>query len=377
VTSEAGHNPAVSHSEFGPLLRRARRERGRLQSELAGMLYVSASKISRLESGAMLPRGSDVEQLAGALALPEAERAKLRAAARHDNAVSRELPPIEALRIEDLVDVLEDHVALVRNLRLAGSPRQAADRGEEFSARLREVSGHVQDETAAPTLLRLQASLLAERCKSLMDFVLPAQTATLTAALIAEQRAIAKRLQDERTSILTDLTEESVLYVGGRVDLAHNICTSLLSCEPSLLRGWWLEILRAGAINLGMLRATDGLNAMSRRIDGVLAREDSDPSAYAFLLEGLARGQSAARDSRAFDTLERAWEQLDRSRNTGGYSPLRRVQLTRTSFQAIQRLNVSLDTETQRLGEEAVLIASELGYTRPKRQIEGILADLT
>src|SRR5579885_1183786 len=91
----AASDDAFEQGAFGRLLRQYRENAGLRQERLAERAGMSASAISNLERGVNAPRLETVNLLAGALALPDGQRAELLAAAlRERGAALSPAPPM-------------------------------------------------------------------------------------------------------------------------------------------------------------------------------------------------------------------------------------------------------------------------------------------
>src|ERR1051325_5572235 len=118
-------NPSVRSRQVASLLRRLREEAGLTGAAAAAALGMSASKISRLETGNRGLYVDDVAALLGLYRVPEREREVILAQVKKSNErgwwESQGLPPPSLV---GLLDLGEDHLAVALR-----DPVQAQERG--------------------------------------------------------------------------------------------------------------------------------------------------------------------------------------------------------------------------------------------------------
>lgn len=372
-------SPKVDEAElsrretFGDAVRSLRLARGARQLDLALLLHVDHSWVSRLEGGRHAPQREDVDRLAHALALSTEQYARLLEAYERDVLTRNEVAADLLLGTDESLRLVNEEAQEARRLRLAGRPQEAAALAARSARWVRLLARRAASDRAQTALLTELVRVLVEQCKSHLDYVLPAESWAVVAPQVDEQLRVAEYLQNPRLLQLADMSREGALYLAGRYDEAYVLSRRFLQ-EGALDQAWQTELLRAAAINAGYVGDEDGVRAIARVTDQLLGTaEHLGESEAAFLLEGLARGQAALGQPAAMSTIERAREAVELARAAPAFSELRAVQLIRTHIKACLRLGATLTVHDERLAAEGIRSAHGLGYHRHSREIAALL----
>jgi transcriptional regulator with XRE-family HTH domain len=348
-------------SQFGTLLKAARKSRRRTQLEVALDLHVDHSVISRWENGTEYPKIAQVNSIKESLCLTEVEFEAIYFAWKRE----AEAVPAEFLnrgtRPLELIDFAEKSIGLAREMRKVGQPRLAILLCERDTRvlfdRIREQSWSRMH----PEMLARVGELLVEQCKAGLDYLPRSEVrgGALQESL-ARLRIIEEACRTEITHFYAELANEGVTYVGGNVEAALGQSLDMVEHLESIPPVWRAEVLRAAAINAGKVRQRDSLARIEILIERLLAasRTSIGIGEEAFLLEGLARGWGSLDPEHGNMIITQAWAARDSTTGSESISQLRHVQLVRSEAEII-----SVDMEGADIPDTVKKIRNALGIS--------------
>lgn len=360
-------------ANVGELLRSYRKARRLRQLDLGREVFLDHSTISRLEGGERLPTLAELHRLANALRLSGDDRERLQAAFERATHEHFGIKSDVLLHSDEVLYIAQEQLADARQLRLIGKPQLGAVMAGRTATWLRMMSRRSSRRVTQEAMLRALGNVLVEQCKSQLDYLMPSEAGDILSRSLDEQEQIVRYLSDRRLELLRRMNCEGVRYLTGDHDAAHRLSRTFAG-QSHLDLSWQPELLRAASINAGYVADTDGLRDVERSIErAAVERDDLNDIERAFMLEGLARGQAAAGDSRAVETIDRAGELIEGAKASSDYSAFRWVQVVRTKMRAFQILSLRPSREVEGAATEAVATSERLGYLRHGKEIASLL----
>lgn len=357
---------------LGEILKASRAKHNLTQQDVAVRVNRDKSYISRVEGGRHLPTLPEIEDLLTAFGcdLDQREAATIAFQAAVELGDVTEATIIST----DMEDMGFDALVRgVKSLRLLGDPvvgyelstSQVGRATRQLRASFyRSVppSSHVTTDVV---------ELILEQTKCALDFMTKSQIqGGVLQRSIALQRTLALTTRDDTAYYAQKLSEEAIEYAAGNVIKAHAIGLELVENLPDFNSEWTSEILRAVAINSGLLEDDRSLRSSMdryRSIGGLLTKDRE-----VFVVEGFARGYSKYNPSYSVELVEQALEIC----NEISVSPLRKVQLARTraiAEMAGGRSGLSADCRSQL--EFALADSRVRGYRKYEREIGWYLGE--
>jgi transcriptional regulator with XRE-family HTH domain len=358
---------------FGDVLRRYRKERGLRQIELATEAAVDHSLVSRWENGRVLPTWKDIGRIAGILRLTPEEFEEMQYAWCRDKDRSDPVDSQLCGSVEAWAESIRLSIDCVRALRKAGHPRMALRLSRrDANTALSWLRSRSWTSAHEHALLEL-SELFLEECKAGLDFLPRASIrAGELSRTIYLQGLVCRPREGSAVPVFHVLAQEGVAYVAGNVGAAHDLGLSLLDEIESISSEWVPEIIRAVAINAGVLEDAGNLRRAEGSLHRFLQRGSGLRSGtHAFVLEGIARGWCKIDKKRANEVVHEAWGVREGSDDSEALSSLRFVQLVRSQAEIElslrSRCNVG-DTSTKVCA--ALAISRREGYDRYVSQLE-------
>lgn len=342
-------NDVFLSADFGSIVSALRVDAKMSQEDLAAHLNRHKTYVSRLESGKITCSVEDVEAICVAVRCDSARREILFA-----SFADKLIPDVLKPSVEDMISMLEGVIKAARSLREQGNPRNAHTlASSQLKSTLPQVRSRTAEELHETPLAGQLSELILELVKSALDYMPGAQVRSgVLKRGIAIQSQIIKVNDDPILPLIYSMSSEAVLYSTGLYDSAHILGLDLIRTLPDFSPEWSAEIVRAVAINSGLVGDLNGLDLAFeayRRVESVLLREQK-----AFVLEGLARGAAPLRPNDAQMWIEEADEQYGGS---GDISPIRRIQLVRArAIAEAGRSGRALSKETKSQVEAALEI---------------------
>lgn len=348
---------------FGVTLR-AFRKRSRLrQLDLALAVFVDHTQLSRWESGARVPNIEEVARLAAALDLTESEARLLHGSWRRTASSDPQRP---GAQLENLEISLES----ARRLRLLGQPRIAYELARR-DARLAITSLQEEPGTDATLTagLDLVSRILLEEAKAALDF---ATEGSVHNGLLQENRSLHRLVTSGSPSMAAKqirlMGDEAAAYGSGNFALAHRLGSDLVANLQFASDEHRAEIIRAEAINCGVLNDGQAISQVWRRF--LQTEDELTPEHRGFILEGFVRGFSALRPDRSFEILEVQKEFLAAQHG----SPVRWIQLVRAEAELHVAVFGQLkDDDAVRRVERSLELARGNNLSKYEQLLEKIL----
>jgi hypothetical protein len=220
-------------------------------------------------------------------------------------------------------------------------------------------------------VLAVAGELLLEEVKAALDFAPRAQVrAGLLTANRQEHRLVRDAIGDWRARSRFAVAEEAVLYNLGRTADAHQSGLALLGELDVADVEWLAEVIRAVAINSGLVSDVGSLERAWLRFREV--EGDLPSGLHRFVLEGFVRGFTPIAPDRAFAIVDEANRALESDAEP---SAVRRVQLARAEGQLLAHVSGEIpEGETRRRLERALVLSRSLELGRYVIELEELLS---
>lgn len=348
----------------GEVVRKLRRDRHLRQLDLADLVNVDHTMISRIETGSISADPTLIRAIRTALCLNESEWKWLETCVAHcalDNAHVTEVTPIPN---KDLLDISAVSLRAAVELRAIGNSALAASTTHPIARALHETFDSATDASSRQALSSELCELLFHEAKSYLDYLPPKGIAQLAKPVATQLFAIAELHPTARNRLLCGILREGLLYFDGQYRRADEVAREIFA--GGIDSEWRPEIVRAVAINAGHLGDEVSIYRHEKEIRRIIAA-GATPLDQVFMLDGLARGYARLGRPRAVDTIEEAWGiALDST----SQSTLRLVQKIRAHLEVNNQLGRSHDAYLLGQAKSGLQIAQSMGYERYVRDLK-------
>jgi transcriptional regulator with XRE-family HTH domain len=342
----------------GDALRKMRRDRKLRQLDLAELINVDHTLVSRMETGRAAVEPGLMAAIRAALKPSEAEWKWLQTCVARCALETAGTTEVVAIQHQDLIDISAASLQAAIQLRAMGNSVQAASATYPVARAVSDALATSTTESVRRILATELCELLFHEAKCYLDYLPPLGVSRIARPVASRLFATAELFSTARGNLLSGVIKEGLLYFGRHYEQADEIARDIF--EPALQSEWRPEVVRAVAINAGHLGDEVAIHRHEKEIRRIIAAGIS-PLDQVFMLDGLARGYARQGKPRAVDIIEEAWEvPLESSVQ----STLRYVQKVRAHLEVNDLLGRTHDSFLVEQAREGLAIAQSMGYER-------------
>ncbi|KKS41499.1 MAG: hypothetical protein UV05_C0054G0007 [candidate division CPR1 bacterium GW2011_GWA2_42_17] len=358
-------------SEFGEtVLKQKRQNLGLTQQQVAKIVGLNQSQISRIEQG--LSRPSDpptLDSIAKAYHLNQKEKEYLYqlfvGVETIKTKIGESLTPV--------LDLLDKQTSFIAHANRSGNPQVASDHAKsirEWISKTKGLFGKSIWNTEFPMIL---SRLLLEESAAIWDIVSPKELKFSTAALLKTQQEITEKAVKEyikRESGLFLLVNKSFHhYIAGNYQKALIGFLQVVNSTELKKSHWYIEVLRGILVTSGVLKDLGKLKSTERQVKTFIEKSSPSRTNHFYLLEGLARGYKNFDPAYSLKLLEEAWGLMTKARRDDDYLLIREVQLVRTALMALIAAGESRPTALEEIATPTLNLCQKHGFFRHEQQI--------
>lgn len=362
-------------SEFGETVLKQKREKlGLTQQQIAKIVGLNQSQISRIEQG--LSRPSDpptLDSIVNAYHLNQKEKDYL----------CQLFVGVETIRskvgesLTPVLDLLDEQTSFIARANRSGNPQVAAQHAgsiRDWISKTKGLFGKAIWDTEFPIIM---SRLLLEESAAIWDTVNPKELKFSTAALLKSQQEVAEKAGKEyikREVKLFLLVNKSFHhYIAGNYQKA--LVGFLRVAESAQLKKshWYIEVLRGILVSSGVLGDLNKLKSTERQVKRFIEKFTPSRTNHFYLLEGLARGYKNFDPAYSLKLLEAAWGLMTKARKDGDYLLIREVQLVRTALMTLISAGESRPSALKEIATPTLNLCQKHGFSRHEQQIIKII----
>jgi tetratricopeptide (TPR) repeat protein len=353
--------------EFGLSVLRPRRtiKLQLTQKQIARMIGIDQSRISRLELGAGIPKDFPcAKAIAECYQLDEEETKKW-------YQLIYGVSPIDELLTKNLIESYKLHVDTLYKAQQRGVSELVIDRTYVITEQLRETI--ISSSRIREPLQKILARLLLTQIGSYMEIGLPNEMSGYTTPLIKEVQDIAKEYDDKNLLGSAYFNIGDIYYIKKQYDDAMpwlELAYDFLKDDKNSC----LRINRTMALSLANLQEKKEFLRVKERAMGLI--EDGEFTSLepvCQVLEGIGSGLGILKSPNAFRVLEEAQNTHEMMIARDEKMPFLSIQLARSQIEAMHNLGSKDKRLIEEIGKEGLRMASEYGFHRYVNHINNIL----
>lgn len=347
-----------SRKLVGEAVRKIRRGRKLRQLDLADLVNVDHTLISRIETGRVTADPSLIKAIRAALRLSESEWKWLETCVARCALDNSGITEAAAIRHQDLLDISTASLRAAVELRSIGNSVLAANTTYPIARALSDTFATSSSENSCRALSAELCELLFHEAKCYLDYLPPEGISRLAVPVASRLFAVMGSYPTARNNLLGGILKEGLLYFDKQYSQADRIVQDIFAL--GIESEWRPEIVRAAAINAGYLGDEVSIRRHEKEMCQMITAGVS-PLDHAFMLDGLARGYARLGKLRSVDIIEEAW---DVQLGSTVQSALRYVQKVRAHLEVNDQLGRAHDTYLITQAKSGLKIARSMGYER-------------
>ncbi|MGH7929441.1 MAG: helix-turn-helix domain-containing protein, partial [Candidatus Binatia bacterium] len=339
-------------------VRKIRRDRKLRQLDLANLVNVDHTLISRIETGRVTADPSLIKAIRAALQLSESEWKWLETCVARCALDNAGITEAAAIQHQDLLDISTASLRAAVELRSIGNSVLAANTTYPTARALSDTLATSSSENSRRALSAELCELLFHEAKCYLDYLPPEGISRLAVPVASRLFALIGSHPTARNNLLGGILKEGLLYFDKQYSQADQIVRDIFALR--IESEWRPEIVRAAAINAGYLGDEVSIRRHEKEMRQMITAGVS-PLDHVFMLDGLARGYARLGKPRAVDIIEEAW---DVQLSSTVQSTLRYVQKVRAHLEVNDQLGRAHDTYLITQAKSGLKIARSMGYER-------------
>ena len=355
--------------DFGQSVLKERRKILRLsQKQIAGMIGIDQSRISRIERGLGIPK-----DLPSAKAIAECYRLDEKTSKNWYQLIYG-VSPINEFLTNNLIEAYQLKIDTQYKAQQRGGSELVIERTNIITEQLRKTI--LSSSRIREPLQKTLAWLLLVQVGSYLEIGLPAELSGCTTPLIKEVQDIAKEYDDKHLLGSAYFNIGDVYYIKKQYEDAIpwlNLASDLLKDDKDLS----LRINRTLALSLANRQEKKEFLRVKERVMGLI-----DDGAFTTLrpvcqvLEGIGSGLGILKSPNdALRVLEEAQNKYEIMITKDGKMPFLSVQIARSQIEVMNNLGSKDKGLIEEIGKEGLRMASEYGFHRYENHINNILEE--
>ena len=332
---------------------------------------VSQPTVSDWVAGNKRPRPSALLQLCRYLELDLSLAAE---AVGYSAEAMKRLEGVEPRDENDTLSVLEELSKLIPEARFGGSPQVATSIAETICNQLGKGRFQASSESIRNKSVRLHACVLAEQGRVLCETIKGPTLVRYLSKIVDEVSALASENNDLELVGLAKTLRGGLRYSLG----CHQSSFQFHLDASKMIKNklWRVESVRAATVAAGAIGSIASFR--SSAVQAMQALEAGVPRNWeAFILEGVARGQSAFDLDQSWARLDDAHKACDQAKTSiGGGSILREIQITRSRLELLLKGSMRDRGAATNMGDRCIFLAVTCGYHRYADEIRASLAEM-
>lgn len=358
-------------SEFGEVVLKPRREKlGLTQQQIAKIVGLNQSQISRIEQGLSRPADPPtLDSIVNAYRLNQKEKDYL----------CQLFVGVETIRakvgetLTPVLDLLDKQTSFIARANRSGNPQVAAQHAgsiRDWISKTKGLFGKAIWDTEFPIIL---SRLLLEESAAIWDTVNPKELKFITATLLKSQKEVAAKANAEsvrkEAELFLLINKSFHHYIAGNYQPA--LVGFLRAVESAQLKKshWHVEILRGILVTSGAVGDLNKLKSTEGQVQKFIEKFSPSRTNHFYLLEGLARGYKNFDPAYSLKLLEEAWGLMTKARKEGDYLLIREVQLVRTALLTLIAAGENRPSALKEIATPTLNLCRNHGFTRHEQQI--------